>query len=112
MNIITGNWMSHAVCVVVQLGIPDLLAKRPCTAEELSSATECHGPTLARFMRALATLDICRERVDGTFEITALGALLQKDAPDSLGQGVPRPSKGEGVEQSPRRSVMLTARRP
>jgi hypothetical protein len=23
-----------------------------------------------------------------------------------------RPSKGEGVEQSPRRSVMLTARRP
>jgi len=108
MNIITGNWMSHAVCVVVQLGIPDLLAKRPCTAEELSSATECHGPTLARFMRALATLDI----VDGTFEITALGALLQKDAPDSLGQGVPRPSKGEGVEQSPRRSVMLTARRP
>jgi len=81
MNIITGNWMSHAVCVVVQLGIPDLLAKRPCTAEELSSATECHGPTLARFMRALATLDICRERVDGTFEITALGALLQKDAP-------------------------------
>ena len=38
MNIITGNWMSHAVRVVVQLGIPDLLAKRPCTAEELSSA--------------------------------------------------------------------------
>ena len=49
MNIIKGNWMSHAVCVVVQLGIADLLAKRPCTAGELSSATECHGPTLARF---------------------------------------------------------------
>ena len=43
MNIITGSWMSHAVCVTIQLGIPDLLAKGPCTAEELSSTTASLG---------------------------------------------------------------------
>ena len=43
MNVITGSWMSHAVCVTVQLGIPDPLAKGPCTAEELSSKTESLG---------------------------------------------------------------------
>jgi len=99
MNIITGNWMSHAVCVVVQLGIPDLLAKRPCTAEELSSATECHGPTLARFMRALATLDICRERVDGTFEITALGALPQRTLPIRSVREYPGRRRGKGLSR-------------
>ena len=43
MNIIRGSWMSHAVCVTIQLGIPDLLAKGPCTAEELSSTTGVVG---------------------------------------------------------------------
>jgi orsellinic acid C2-O-methyltransferase len=34
--------------------------------------------------RALASLDLCRERTDGMFELTPVGALLRADAPGSL----------------------------
>jgi hypothetical protein len=50
-------------------------------------------------MRAVATLDICGERVDGTFEITALGAPLQKDAPDSLVREYPGRRRGKGLSR-------------
>jgi hypothetical protein len=35
-------------------------------------------------LRALASLDLCAEREDGTFALTALGSLLRSDAPHSL----------------------------
>jgi orsellinic acid C2-O-methyltransferase len=84
LNLIAGSWTSHTVHVAVELGIPDLLADGPRTATALSRATSCHAPSLARFMKALATIGICTERNDGNFELTAMGSLLRKDVPDSL----------------------------
>ncbi len=83
-DIIGGNWMSQAAYVAAQLQIPDQLAEGPKTSAELASATGSHAPSLHRFMRGLATLDICRERDDGRFELAPMGHLLRSNVPGSV----------------------------
>jgi SAM-dependent methyltransferase len=43
-----------------------------------------HPRATYRLLRALATLELVREREDGAFELTALGRCLTSDAPDSV----------------------------
>ena len=81
---IVASWMSQATYAAVQLRLPDLLAEGPKNSAELAEASGSHAPSLRRLLRALATLEICQEREDGAFELTALGALLRSDAPNSL----------------------------
>jgi hypothetical protein len=59
------------------------LARGPKTPEELASATNAHGPSLYRLLRALASMGVFAERSDGTFESTALADRLRSDTPDS-----------------------------
>jgi ubiquinone/menaquinone biosynthesis C-methylase UbiE len=54
------------------------------TSEALAAATGTHGPSLYRLLRALTSIDICRERDDRSFELTPLGALLQSASAGSL----------------------------
>ena len=54
------------------------------TAAHLADAAQCHAPSLRRLLRALATLELCREDDDGRFELTPLGALLRPDHEQSL----------------------------
>jgi hypothetical protein len=82
--IIVANWMSQATYVAVQLRLPDLLAGGPKTSAELAEASGSHAPSLLRLLRALATLEICQEREDGTFQLTPLGDLLRSDTSNSL----------------------------
>ena len=84
LAIVTGNWKTQAVYVAARLGLPDLLSESPRTAEDLAEATATHGPSLARLLRALAAIDIVREREDGSFELTSMGSLLRDETPDSL----------------------------
>lgn len=83
-QIIDGMWMTQATYVVAELRVPDLLATGPKSADELARATECHTPSLRRLMRALVTLELCKEREDGSFELTPMGSLLRSDAEDSV----------------------------
>jgi SAM-dependent methyltransferase len=84
LDIVTSSWMSQAAYVAAELRIADFLADGPRTSDDLAAATGTHGPSLHRLLRALTTLDICRERDDGSFEITPMGRLLGTDAPGSL----------------------------
>ncbi len=84
LAIVHASWMSQVTCVAAELGIADLLAAGPRAPAELAAATGCHAPSLQRLMRALASLELCRERDDGSYELTATGALLRADAPDSM----------------------------
>ncbi|MEA2711502.1 MAG: hypothetical protein QOF78_4103 [Phycisphaerales bacterium] len=79
LDIVNASWMSQATCVAAELGIADLLRDGPRTADELAVLTHTDPPSLHRLLRALTTLDICRERDDGAFEITPMGALLGGD---------------------------------
>ncbi|GAA1197244.1 acetylserotonin O-methyltransferase [Pseudonocardia alaniniphila] len=84
LEIINAGWMSQVVRTAAELGIPDLLARGPRSAPELAAATETHAPTLRRLLRGLATLDICSELDDGSFDLAPMGRLLRTDAELSL----------------------------
>ena len=81
---INSNWITQALYVAAQLGLPDLLASGPKTSEHLAQATGAHAPSLHRLLRALVTIDIVRERAEGDFALLPMGALLQCDAATSL----------------------------
>ena len=84
VTLINSVWMSRAVFVAAELKIADVLAGGPKSADELARATDCHAPSLHRFMRALVSLALCSEREDGSFELAPLGVFLRADAPDSV----------------------------
>jgi orsellinic acid C2-O-methyltransferase len=84
ISMINSGAMCKAVCVAAELRIADHLAGGPKRADELAQATRSHAPSLHRLMRALASLDLCNEREDGTFELGGMGELLRSDVPNSL----------------------------
>jgi len=84
LRMVNSSWIAQACYVMARLGVPDLLASRPRTAEDLAAATGAHAPSLRRLLTALGSVDLCTQRDDGTFELTPLGALLRSDHPDSL----------------------------
>ena len=76
--------VSQAIHVAAVLGVADLLAQKPRSAEDLAGATGAHAPTLYRLMRALASEGIFVEMADGTFVSTPTAEYLQTDTPGSL----------------------------
>ena len=70
--------------VAAALGIPDLLADAPATADSLAVDTGAHPPSLYRLLRMLAGAGVLREEADGRFSLTVLGATLRSDGPDSV----------------------------
>ena len=79
LDMIGASWMSQAICVSAELGLPDLLAEGPRSTAALASATQCREHTLVRLLRGLVSLGICNERRDGLFALTPMGALLRRD---------------------------------
>jgi hypothetical protein len=78
--------ITHAA---VELEIPDVLADRPRTCEELAQETRTHAPSLHRLLRALAGVGIVSQtepddRGPDRFELTEMGRPLTTDAPGSL----------------------------
>jgi hypothetical protein len=84
LDLINGSWIAQACYVTARLGIPDLLAAGPRTAEDLAVAIGADAPALRRLLGALGSVDICRQRDDGAFEMTRMGALLGTDVPCSM----------------------------
>jgi orsellinic acid C2-O-methyltransferase len=83
-RIILGKWLTQVAYVAAELRVPDLLAAGPKSVDELARAVECHAPSMRRLLRALVTLDLCREREDGSFELRTMGAMLRSDGENSL----------------------------
>ena len=83
-GLINGSWIAQACYVTARLGIADLLAAGPRTAEDLASVTGTNAPALRRLLSALGSVDICRQREDGAFEMTRMGALLRAQVPCSM----------------------------
>ena len=84
LTLINAAWTTHAIHAACVLGLPVLMAGGARTLAQLAGAAQCHAPSLRRLLRALATLDLCREDDAGRFELTPLGALLQPDHEQSL----------------------------
>lgn len=84
MQMLFGAQMQRSVCLAARLGIPDLLAEREQTAEELAEKTSMHAPSLYRLLRTLASIGIFSETADRKFELTPISALLRGNAPNSV----------------------------
>src|SRR6185295_10652063 len=82
-QMMTGYWLSQSIYVVAKLGVADLLANGPKTAEQLSVPLEVDANALYRILRTLSSYRLFEEDDNHAFKLTTLGKLLQKDAAGS-----------------------------
>jgi hypothetical protein len=83
-SLLMGHFAAECVHAVAVLGIADLITKGQNTIDALAAATRCHEPSLQRVLRILVRLGVFTETHAGRFELTAVGATLRSDAPDTL----------------------------
>jgi hypothetical protein len=83
-QMILGGLMQKSIWVAAKLGIADLVAARPRTAEELAAETDAHAPSLYRVLRTLASAGVFAENPERKFELTPLAELLCSETPNSM----------------------------
>jgi len=83
-QMVIGKWISQALGTIVEIGIPDQLAKgaRHCSAIARDAGVSEEG--LYRLMRALASVGLFVESADRRFKLASMGQLLRSDHPESL----------------------------
>jgi len=84
LAMINGAWMCQAIAAACELELFDHLADGQETVGALASATRADAGCVYRLLRALTTLDLCEERGDGAFALSADGALLCREADNGL----------------------------
>ncbi|HET6212446.1 MAG TPA: methyltransferase [Micromonosporaceae bacterium] len=80
-GIFSGSWLAQACYASVKLGLPDLLAAGPRTADELAATTGANPHALLRLLRALATAGVYRADGPRSFGLTPVSELLRTGAP-------------------------------
>jgi len=83
-TMIEGLRVAQILYVAARLGLADCLKDGPKECDDLAHATDSHGPTLRRVMRALASVGILAQDDQQRFALTPLGELLRSDTADSL----------------------------
>ncbi|MGW7274608.1 methyltransferase [Streptomyces sp. NPDC054864] len=81
---IGGYMTAHALGMVADLGMADLIKDGLRSSAELAAETGTHERSLYRVLRMLAAVGITTEPEPGRFGLTEVGALLRSDHPDSL----------------------------
>ena len=84
LQMISGFWISRAICVAAQLGIPDQLKQGPRSVVDLAAASNTHAHSLHRVMRALVSVGVFAETDEGDFGLTPLSETLQTGVPGSI----------------------------
>lgn len=84
LRLLNGHCVEQALYVAAVLGIADLLGEGAKSSDELARLTETDGPSLYRLLRLLASIEVLSEDHNGHFALTALGATLRRDAPNSV----------------------------
>lgn len=83
-QMVIGKWISQAIGTIVEIGVPDQLAKgaRPCSHLAREAGVSEDG--LYRLLRALASVGLFAESADRRFRLTGMGQLLRSDHPETL----------------------------
>ncbi|HYB39088.1 MAG TPA: methyltransferase dimerization domain-containing protein [Mycobacterium sp.] len=58
---INGNWVTQAIYTAAKFAIPNALANRPLTAEQIANRVGTNPDATYRLLRALATLLLCTD---------------------------------------------------
>jgi len=85
MRLVNGYQVSQAIAVAAELGLADLLADGPRTADELAASAGAHPGALYRLLRALAAVGVFREASGRSFALTPMAECLRAAAADSVG---------------------------
>jgi hypothetical protein len=80
----TGYIPAALIGVIIELGIPDLLAEKTRPVSELAEATHANDDALYRMLRTLSSFGIFTESSGRRFSLTSAGRYLRSDVPDSL----------------------------
>lgn len=83
MQLISGFWIARCIYAFAKLGLADLIKDEPKTADDLAMATETHGPSLFRVLRALASVGVITQDDRNRFGATPLSDTL-RDEPGSI----------------------------
>lgn len=83
LQIVSGAFTSSAVYAAAKLGIADLLAEGPKTAEYIAVATSTDERSIYRLLRALASIGAFAETESKTFANTPMTETLRSDHPNS-----------------------------
>jgi ubiquinone/menaquinone biosynthesis C-methylase UbiE len=79
-----GYLTTQLLYVVAKLGVADVLAEGPQSAEAIAERVGAHPPSLRRMLRALVLEDVLEELEDGRFALTDVGAALRDGVPGSF----------------------------
>src|SRR5258708_1502055 len=83
-QLILSFMMPQAIHVAAKLGIADILARTPVTADELAAATSSHAPSLRRLLKFLTSVGVFSEDAAGKYQQTPLSNALRRDHPQSV----------------------------
>jgi O-methyltransferase domain/Dimerisation domain len=84
LEMLMGKWIAQAISVAATLGIADLLADSPKSAEQLAARTSTEADSLYRMLRALTTAGVFAETDDHRFRLTPLSECLRSGARHSM----------------------------
>ncbi|MFI1012546.1 methyltransferase [Streptomyces sp. NPDC020965] len=82
-ELMTTGLLSHAIAVLCDLGVPDLL-ETPRAHVEIAKEVDGHPEGLLSFLRAACAAGVLAEPTPRTFELTELGQVLRADHPNSM----------------------------
>lgn len=83
-----GHMNAQILYAAVRLGVPEVLARGPLTADEAADAVGCAPAGLARLLRALVVLGVAAEVTPGRVTLAEMGRPLCADHPRSMRSSV------------------------
>src|SRR5436309_10128412 len=83
-QMVIGKWISQALGTVVEIGVPEQLAKGARRCSDIAREAGVSEDGIYRLLRALASVGLFVESADRRFKLTRMGKLLQSDHPESL----------------------------
>ena len=83
-QMVIGKWISQALGTVVEIGVPDQLAKGARRCSDIAREAGVSEDGIYRLLRALARLGLFVESAGRRFKLTGMGQMLRRDHPESL----------------------------
>src|SRR3954453_24165334 len=83
-QMVIGKWISQALGTVVELGVPDQIAKGARRCSDIAREAGVSEDGIYRLLRALASVGLFVESADRRFKLTGMAKMLRSDLPGSL----------------------------
>jgi hypothetical protein len=84
VRLLSGAWVAQIIQAAAELALADHFGKQAQDVASLAAATATHAPSLARLLRALASIGIVHEADDRRYTLTPLGTTLRTNHPGSM----------------------------